>query len=534
MPNADIHSQTSGNFACLVELRQWCGPEDKGYIEFELKGDPSNYTYYWTHGPTTLAIDCLPEGTYTLVVIDQYGCVETYTVEIIRLADCSMTYELKPTLNPCVWAIEITVTDISTGNPIPESALNIEWSDGNPAGLVRLVTRNNTVDYCVSISASSSQGEPGGVTECCDLDECITVTALEKCKDKNGRQVIVNEVNRGGDSGGDFIELMIIGSGECPDSFDLQGFIVDDNNGYLIPGNDFLSGNNPEDIGIDRGYLVFADRLSWEKVPNGSLIVIHSGQSDHSGTMPAEDPEDSDGDGVYVLRADNSDYLWAKSGEWNELNKIFEYHGYLVPPTWELIQPSPKADGIQVRYPDGSFSHGVSIGETPFTGDNLFSLWLTDAVLEDYNINFSQENYLSKDHFEWAETQSNISTPGLPNSSLNSVFLSELKDCPEQTGNGFEIVTAGKQVEEEALSVSPNPFDRTLELQTYSSLSGAVSVRIFSFSGQLLFEQSTSCEKGHNRHSLETGQLPSGVLNLQYKFPSGNTVNKRIVHMDSR
>ena len=44
-------------------------------------------------------------------------------------------------------------------------------------------------------------------------------------------------MNRSADGTGQFVEILVLGNGECGETFDLRGFIVDDNNGLLIPGN---------------------------------------------------------------------------------------------------------------------------------------------------------------------------------------------------------------------------------------------------------------------------------------------------------
>ena len=525
--NTPCHASTP--FAYLVEITHVCNGVC-GSVEFALNGDPDSYTYYWTHGPATLRLDCLEPGTYTLVVIDMFGCVETYEVEILLLGDCTMTYQILPTFNPCYAMIVIEV--FSGGNPLPESSLNVEWSDGDPSGLTRIVSLEYPNTYCVHITPVGG----GAAGPCCDLEECIPIISNPKCSRTNRREVIVNELNKPENMEEQFVELLVIGDGECGNSFDLRGFIIDDNNGYLIPGNDFLTSNNTDNIGIDPGYLMFSDDSTWTAVPNGSLIIIHPGQAmGGRSTIPPDDPYDADQDGVYVLQAGDQELLWARSGTWNDFVQSYDYGGYIVPASWGIVQPSPYADGMQIRYPDASFSHGVSLGETPFSGENEFSLWVTDDGSMTYNIRFTGTDYLDKNHFTWGDEVPEIQSPGLSNSVENAAFISQLHDCPgERSTKNVSPPPNNNKTSKDNFEVYPNPFNDEIQLKFNSQMEGEAKVVIYSPSGQMMFHETLACPEGRNSLLLKTGEaLGPGVFVLQFTFPSGEQENERIVKINS-
>jgi len=517
----------SGQFAHLVELNHVCG-EGLGSVEFELMGNPNHYLYYWTHGPKTLRLENLVPGNYTFVVMDLYGCVEIYEVEILELDGCILMYHVYPTHNPCL--IKIVIKVFSNGVPINESNLNIVWSDGDPSGLIREVSLAFTATYCVDITLKGSNG-----ATCCHVQQCIPVEGNPRCRRENMREVIVNEFYRGAQGASQFIELLVIGDAVCGDTFDLRGFHVDDNNGYLIPGNGFLSANNLDGIGINPGYLTFSEDTAWSNVPVGSLIVLYSHLQQPPPNMPPSDPSDTNDDGVYVVPVEDETYFYGGSGTWNQPEKLLLYEGYLMPPSWGLVDISPVADGVQVRYPDGSFSHGLSQGVSAFSAVNSFPLWITANSSTNSSCRFIGEDYLLKADFTCTATEDSLQSPGLPNSLENAAFINLLHNCPG--GLKTEKNNLSFPNEKVKLKVYPNPFSDEIRLDFSNDQANGKEARatIFSVSGQPLFTDSWPCEPGENTRLLKTGEaLPPGVFILQFTFPSGERQNERIVRISSR
>ena len=69
------------------------------------------------------------------------------------------------------------------------------------------------------------------------------------------------------------VELFVYGDGTCEATTDLRGYIIDDNNGQLIPGQDTTL-TNGDSLNVDPGFIRFTDDPNWAAVPNGSIISI--------------------------------------------------------------------------------------------------------------------------------------------------------------------------------------------------------------------------------------------------------------------
>ena len=524
-------SQSSSSpFAQLVSINHFCNG-NPGSIEFEILGDPGAFQYYWAHGPTELHLTDLLPGTYTLIVIDFLGCVEEYTVEILNLSQCVIKYEIVPTDDPCVSYIVITFYG-PDGEILEEDGLVIEWEDGADYGLKRKVFTSELAEYCVTI-ATSDEVEP-----CCKLTECITVPAtncFQICDD----DLIVNEVNRNVDGRGQYIELLVLGKCDCGRAIDLRGFILDDNNGHLIPANEFVNYYNLEEsIGANTGFLSFSYSDVWAEVPNGSLIVIYDQSDNAISNFPADDPTDVDQDGVYVLQASNTEYFNARMGVWNENDKIIEYGGLLETPSWERINISAPADGIQIRNGDGTFRHGISFGTSLFAEINTFPLWLQVAENTSRNCQLLGSEYENIDGFICYEYEALLHSPGLANSPENEAFRNSLRSCDSipSIAQGFGVNSPsnlgfqGKPLDEQ-LTVFPNPFTNQINIEFKSEIEGKSILRLLDLSGKIILSKEITTMSGANTYGLLTdSSMPIGVLILEFTFPSGFKMNRRLTH----
>ncbi|MBK7336654.1 MAG: hypothetical protein IPJ00_10980 [Saprospirales bacterium] len=200
-----------------------------GYVKFVLNGDPDSYNYYWLHGPVTLELDSLTPGTYTFVVIDFYGCVEVHEIEIEDLEGCQMDYQILYGRTECKAFIVMEVFTSPGGLPIDESSLIVAWQDGTPSGLKREIGLKEDSTYYVPIELA---GLGTASLRNRHLHFCGTQHTLQVQLSKS--TVIVNEINRRG-AGRPVCGIARGGNGVCGDSFDLRGYHLDDNNGYLIP-----------------------------------------------------------------------------------------------------------------------------------------------------------------------------------------------------------------------------------------------------------------------------------------------------------
>jgi hypothetical protein len=295
-----------------------------------------------------------------------------------------------------------------------------------------------------------------------------------------------------------------------------------------------VNATNLNKIGINAGFLTFSQASTWESVPNGSLILVYSERGQKHSDIPADDPTDSNQDGVYILAADNDSLFTAKTGLWDGKDKEMTYEGGFKYPVWELIDLSPYADGMQVRSPDGTYSHGVSIGISAFAGTNNFPLWLTANSTKAYNCRFTQENPYDKNHFSWTVAVDSLQSPGLANSTENSALNNLLQNCPDSLYSAQEAILqppqnkVGEFQGKDILKLFPNPYRKNFTLNVESKIEGMGKVLIFSLSGQLVFSQNSLCNKGKNIYNIQP-KLASGMYFLKFTFPSGHIETLHLV-----
>jgi hypothetical protein len=60
-----------------------CVDDSSGMIELEVEGGTSPYTYLWSNGESTAAIDSLTQGDYTVTVTDANECTIDSTLTIV-------------------------------------------------------------------------------------------------------------------------------------------------------------------------------------------------------------------------------------------------------------------------------------------------------------------------------------------------------------------------------------------------------------------------------------------------------------------
>ena len=519
--------------ATLVYLGMDCG--SGGEVKFELNGDPDLYNYYWEHGPTDLCLTGLAAGTYTFVVVDFNGCEETYEIEIIDLSECEVVVDVQAGAAKCTYEINITIINPSTGLAYDTSIFNIEWDDDPEAGFYRVLNqyRNDSI-YHFTVYANGVNGEV-----CCYTEDDILIEGdRESCGEPHNEdpnegcpRIIVNEVNGiKDDLSPQYVELLVICEDNCGGTVDIRGAIVDDNNGELIQAGSLITVANQEAIGIDLGYLVFPYHENWEAVPNGSLILIYEKYAEG---FPLEDPSDLNGDGIYVLSANNSEYLFGGTGTWNPLTLQMEYEGNLLLPSWEIINISPYADGIQTRKVDGTLDHAISIGESIYASGEVFDMHLHNENPIQTNCQLTGATYQAISNYTCFSSSANGS-PGLANSLENEAFITNHRDCPP-CNPCAPLPLAGTETAthaENALEVYPNPFNSNFNLSYYSTLEGEARVELFNSNSILVHRVLFQGSKGNNKIAIDSGEsLAAGIYFLRFTFPNGEQLQKRLINI---
>lgn len=93
-------------------------------IDIDVEGGTEAYTYAWSNGETTEDIDGLSDGTYTVVVTDDNGCMDsaTFIVDDLGLEDFAAGWlQLYP--NPTTGIVNISITNY------PGEAIALEVHD---------------------------------------------------------------------------------------------------------------------------------------------------------------------------------------------------------------------------------------------------------------------------------------------------------------------------------------------------------------------------------------------------------------------
>jgi len=531
-----LYGQSEGLYAKLKEVGHICeGSPATGFIEFELLGPPEEFTYYWSNGEEGLKIENLEPGVYTFYVTNAFGCEEIYEVEVLLLRECRLVYEITKMGN-CQAMVELFV--FSDGIQLVTESLNILWADGSNLHK-RTFDIRRPLSICVSVSTKA--GLP-----CCTMETCISVSK-EFCKPTEPPnpltpnpecKLIVNEFGGRGDGKQQYVELLVINDKGC--YCDLSNFIIDDNNGEIIKGNHNVNLNTKGRIGINSGYLGFQKNETWSFVQSGSLILIYDEKIEkgESARLERLDPRDSDGDGVYVLTADDLDNFYAKKGVWDYANSIMKYEESLPEfPKWEHIVITDFIDGIQTRYPNGELCHSLSHGSNQYSASDFLPevMWKNNNT-KDCTCAFEGEVFRDSNHFSCRHAAS----PGKANSQDNEKIIKTIKENCSKEFAGKRSVSANSTEEtikntQQDLIVFPNPVTEKLSVKFSSNISGIADISIHSVSGFELYHSSFLADKGDNLINIDVHKfMIGGVYFIKFKYPSGKQDFVKFIGIDDK
>ena len=520
----------------IESVSQASNGECNGAINLTAIGDDGPYSFSWSNGTSNSWAHFLCPGSYTVTVTDIYGCEESLTIEV----------------RGCALYLDAIVTPgCSTNNTLGTIILNSNYSDYEysdiawstigeeaPDAIFANEGAANLVDglYCVAIQVSNG----GASGDNCDIRQCFYINTVTDCSDVyyppptlSSPPVIINEVSNGLRELEEYYELLVVGTGtgSCdePETFDLRGFIVDDNNGDFS----FIQGGVlPYDRGFATGHIRFKYIDRWKEVPVGSLILIYN-----DGLITLEnDPDDSDEDKSYIvpISDDGLEGTVNRPGLYTSLG-YFPFLANYYPANWDAIPMYNKADSPQIRYPNGGYCHGISFGplDKMTGGPDDLHVYAGDATHKCFY--FDGFDFLNKNNYKSAYAQQQ-ETPGYPNSYLNAEFIANLctqgfmrneesqvvqnitlnssieQEVEERVDKGNTLLTKEKNV---IASVYPNPSAGDVTLELESNISTTVTVNIVTLYGQELLQKKVSITEGENTLKLnlkQKGILPSGVL----------------------
>ncbi len=308
--------------------------------------------------------------------------------------------------------------------------------------------------------------------------------------------VIVNEFSYGESASQGFIELLVLGNGNCS-SLNLRNYIVDDNNGDFSIA---LAGS-----GISSGHLRFPATVAWGSIPAGSLIVIYN-PKDRNPNLPAEDdPTDANQDGVYILPVTDlvgrGDAPTQNSADYANTQNLGEAK-------WAYLEFFNYGDAVQLRYPEGNYCHGLSYGSSGTINGGLDSLMVSGDKAIGNSYIFSDGNPRIVSNFQ-AVIAPEFETPGAPNNTANEAYITGLctaasfLQANSRSGSFNPNLTA---------TIYPNPFTDFVSIDLKADEAQEVTVKLVDFMGRVLYERKEGLVKGNNHMLLNfKDQLTDGV-----------------------
>ena len=229
--------------------------------------------------------------------------------------------------------------------------------------------------------------------------------------------IIINEVSQGPTGGfSEYIEYIVVGAPADPTApVDITGWITDDNN-FPASGE-----------GNAAGHISFGD--CYNAIPPGSIIVVYNNESPNP-LLPTADPQDANGDGVYIIPHNDSCMDACPSNPTSS-------NGQFCPCTNPSSNPlgwehglRNGGDVVQVRDACETVVHVIHWGNVALTSD-------ISSSPVDVEINGSQSgrvivmtnetdnNWNNLTNYENPMTPDGES-PGEPNSSFNANLISAI------------------------------------------------------------------------------------------------------------
>jgi hypothetical protein len=173
--------------------------------------------------------------------------------------------------------------------------------------------------------------------------------------------LIVNEISNGASGAKEFFELLVIGDPAAPMApVNLSGWIIDDNNGSFEASTG---------AGVATGHFRIAAGC-YTNVPVGAIFIIYNA-GDRETIIPANDPNDSNGDLVYIIPHTSTCLeVCTSAPSSSPANSNYNIGSCTYVATtlagsssWSAVSLGNSGDAVQTRRPDGSFFHGYSYGD---------------------------------------------------------------------------------------------------------------------------------------------------------------------------
>lgn len=531
--NFPLNAQDSSGFVddILVVPSSCGGPTGS----IDLVTDDIGINIEWSNGDTLNPIENLYPGLYSATITDQVdGCNEVINVNVPN-ANCRFRLVFQEA-GPSYF--QIRVIFILNQQVVPNDFLVFEWYYGgnvyNTATL--LVPYYPSPQVALTVRLSTEYGE----IPCCTFHRRIKFP--KGFTVKKPPVYVYNTTFKSTEAEMQVpgrVELLVYGDGTCEGVTDLRGFIIDDNNGELIVANPDSSNIAPSHINVSSGYLKFSDHANWSKVPNGSLITIY--EKNHTlneELISINDPTDVDENFVYILNEQDQTYLTAHSGQWEADSAILRYDINIDNTIngWDLIKADGYAEGVQIRYPNGDYCHGISFGKNEFTlEDYTFPLYLSSTPHPYGRIHMDNLSHYLPEHFTISEIEGGFNVGEILEESTLLDTILALRNCQNRSHLRNDVLETSDNVKEQTktINIYPNPFEKIFNIEFTCPQEGEVTLNVLNTIGQVLKIEKLSCSLKKNTYSFKlTENDNDGLYLLRFDFPDNSSVTKKIIMMN--
>ncbi|HLO52969.1 MAG TPA: choice-of-anchor V domain-containing protein [Saprospiraceae bacterium] len=158
----------------LAEDTLLCTGDTLGQLSLSLDGGTGELTYTWSSGDTSLVLDSLSIGTYTISINDSLGCLETYTYQVSNSPEIN-TDSVSIQNISCFGQDDGSIIFYPSGG---FGTLDLIWSNGSTSDTL---TSLNGGNYVVTVTDENNCT----VVDTFNIIEPLTLTAVANITDES-------------------------------------------------------------------------------------------------------------------------------------------------------------------------------------------------------------------------------------------------------------------------------------------------------------------------------------------------------------
>lgn len=398
---------------------------------------PTTYRFYMFAEATTGSGGIGDGAGNDIVVNGTTSCATPNTITTTTVATPPFNVECATPLTATGTVNFTSSGTFTAGNIYTAELSDASGSFASPTSVGTLTSTANSGAISITIPSGTPTGTGYQIRVVSDnpattgsTSSAFTINQNAACAPSlpaNG--LVINEWSNGSTGNQEFYEFVV--TGQCGTSVNIQGFILDDNNGTFTNPTDY-SGTAS---GIAQGHFRFTYDPQWASVPVGSVIVVYNA-GDANPALPADDPTDSNTDSLYVVP--HTSTLFESCSSFPQSTSPDSVY---VPCTystaalggWGPLSLRNSGDAIQVRQPNGDYYHGVSYGGSEMSGgpNNMKLFTGSGSGMEGW---FNSGDVFDITNWSSGPVAGN-ETPGAANNAANLGWLQLMRDplavnCP--------------------------------------------------------------------------------------------------------